>query len=289
MSIKVSIAIPTKGRSSEIIETVRSLIQQSVEPFEIIIVDQNDPPLFELDEYLKTIKNLKHVRNHQPGLVRNYNECLKQARGDVVLFLDDDITANPDLVKNIIKAFESDEKLGAVAGRVENRVGDLPPTEIKKVGHYNPWTNAVTANFNAEGNVRPVMFAQGAQMAFRRAALETIKGFDEGFVGNGYFFETDGGLRLLKQGYEIEFHPECKIMHHMAPRGGARINKLDHTYYFVRNGVRLHLRHAAIYQYPVFYVWLLGYILLKSAYNLSPKLLLKSLKALIDGLYFRPL
>ena len=74
--------------------------------------------------------------------------------------------------------------------------------KIKKTGFYNSWTGQVTGNFNSRSR-QEVQFAQGAQMSFRKEALLSAGGFDEGFVGNGYFFETDLGLRLIEKGYKI--------------------------------------------------------------------------------------
>lgn len=287
MTLKLSVVIPTLGRSQELIDTVSSLLKQTRLPDEIVILDQNQPSLKEVDAFLAKIALVKHFKGESPGVAINYNRCLMRATGDVVLYLDDDIIPDSHLVEMHLENYleegkDASPQLGGVAGRVEQPQGDLPPDQIREFGTYHSFSGRITARFNATRKAQ-VAIAPGGNMSFYRRILLETRGFDEGFGGNGYFFETDGSLRVSSQ-YRIVFEPRATLKHLMAPSGGARItDKAIHTYHYVKNGIRLYRRHSPIWGAPLISARLLSYVIAKAIYNGNLKILTQGLKALLEG------
>jgi GT2 family glycosyltransferase len=290
----VSVLIPTVGRNKELIDAVQGLMKQTVLPNEIIVVDQNEPVFDEVDRYLKTNSRVKHIKNVPKGVVPNYNRCLQEASGDVVLFMDDDVIPDADLIEKHIRHYSKSEvevpakevmPIGGVAGRIrEARNGMQETSPCRKIGFYGRFSGRVVANFSANRECE-VQFGQGANMSFLRSALLRIGGFDPRFDGNGYFFETDAGLRLRKAGYRMVFDPQAGLDHLISPRGGARIHdKSVHTFHFVKNGVRLYRRHSPLLGLPLYLAWLGFYSAAKSARNLNLSIFLKGLKGIWLGL-----
>jgi GT2 family glycosyltransferase len=281
--MKVSVLIPTLGREQEPIETIRCLARQSVPAHEIIVVDQNQPELPGLTAALREFPGVRHLRFKTKGVPLNYNRALAAAQGEIVLFLDDDVTMGPDLIRAHLANYEADSSLGGVMGRVEQPRGDLPPGEIREVGGFHPWSGRVIGHFNAKTR-SDVSVVQGVNMSFRRDVLAALDGFDLGFVGNGYFFEADMSLRVKAGGRKIVFDPQAMLTHLMAPAGGTRVkNKAVHTYFFVRNGLRLIRRHSPKAAQPLITMRMVGYLAAKSAYNLDPEILSLGLKAIWEG------
>jgi GT2 family glycosyltransferase len=283
MSLTVSVLIPTLGRKKELLDTVKSLLDQSHGPDEIVIVDQNMPEYLEVSDYLKSIPIVKHIKNMPKGVVPNYNRCLQMATGDVVIFLDDDVIPQRDLIQNHLKNY-SDQKIGGIAGRIKSAFGDRDPLKIKKVGSYGYFSGKVEAGFNSLER-QFVQFGQGANMSFRRSALLEINGFDPIFDGNAYFFETDAGLRLLKKGYKMVFDPTAEVFHLLASSGGARVkDKALHTSYFLRNGMKLYRRHSPAFGLPFYFALQVSYTMAKSVYNRDSRIFFMGLRALVEGL-----
>jgi GT2 family glycosyltransferase len=280
----LSVLIPTLGRSKEVIDTVRDLVSgQTRIPDEIVVVDQNIPSFPDLDEYLKNVPIVRHVRSATPGYAFNLNVGLKEVRGDIVLFLDDDVRLEPELVANHLRHYASVPGLAGVAGRVDQPHGDLDPSSIREIGRYGRWTGSVRGNFNARRSA-VVQIAPGGNMSFRREALLGVGGFDLGFDGNGYRCETDACLRVSAAGGKIVFDPEAGLKHLMAPAGGCRItDKSIHTYYYVKNGLRLYRKHSPGVGVPWFVARMVGYVALKSLYNGRKDILARGLKAVWDG------
>ena len=285
----VSVVIPTLGRQNELIATIDALLRQTAVPDEIIVVDQNEPSFAAVDNHLMTLKRVRHIRSRRKGVCHNENIALREAKGDIVLFVDDDVVLERDLIeKHLANYARSDAqtdglRLGGIAGRFEQPHGDRDPGQIRRVGKFNRWMGSVVANFNSNSRV-DVDFAQGVNMSFLRSALVEAGGVDEGFDGNGYFWETDLGLRVRRSGYRIVFDPQARLRHLMAKSGGCRLpDKSIHTYYYVKNGMRLMRRHSPKAALLIFIPRTFCYLLAKAAYNMNPKIFTKGLGALWTG------
>lgn len=281
--MKISVLIPTLGRSEELISTVKGLLRQSVLPDEIIVVDQNQPSIPEVDAFFTNQPLIKHVRNSQKGLCLNYNRALLEAQSDIVLFVDDDVVPGDNLIKEHLKQYQ-DDKVGGVAGRV-TVPGEGPAHPSGQVGMYKPLSGNLITNFNYCRTRRLVDFAQGCNMSFRKNALLEVGGFDMGFEGNGYNFEPDVCLRVKANGYKVIFEPKASLVHLAAPSGGARQkNKAIHTHYFVRNGLRLFRRHSPGRLLPAYLLKLATYVTAKAAYNRNISILSHGFRGIYDGM-----
>jgi GT2 family glycosyltransferase len=287
MSQSISVLIPTYGREKELIDTVQALLKQTRVPDEIVIVDQNGDAFPELDRFLKSISIVRHIKSPTPGVSINYNRCLSNAKSKIVLYLDDDVILDPRLIEMHLENYrDNDPTLGGVAGRVDQPSGDLDPNKIspKTVGRYHPWSGKSSGHFNFNRRCE-VQTAPGGNMSFYRRILLQTGGFDLGFEGNGFFFETDGSLRVHQAGYKIVFDPRATLTHLMAPAGGARVkDKAVHTYYFVKNGIRMARRHSPLFALPFIYLRLIAYFTAKALYNRNSRIFSQGCLAFARGL-----
>ncbi|MBW9393707.1 glycosyltransferase family 2 protein [Enterobacter roggenkampii] len=96
MNILVSVIIPTFGRPVNLSRAIDSVLSQTLNCFEIIVVDDNDPESLErnlteqvMSRYVdKNIKYVKHTKNENGAVARNTG--FKHSRGNYISFLDDD-------------------------------------------------------------------------------------------------------------------------------------------------------------------------------------------------------
>src|SRR5581483_9166384 len=100
---KVSIVIPTFNRASTLACTIDGLESQTLskEEYEIIVVDNasTDDTRSVLDAKTRKYPNIKSLFQSKPGAAATRNAGLRQATGDIVLFIDNDIFAEPRLIE----------------------------------------------------------------------------------------------------------------------------------------------------------------------------------------------
>lgn len=117
----VSVVIPTKNRSNYVRDTIDNVLAQTVKPFEIIVVDDSDDDdtrnvvTSAADRYSGQDVVIKHFWGKK-SLARGRLIGGLRSRGDLILFMDDDLDVSPDLVKTFIGGVEGD--LVAVWGNI---------------------------------------------------------------------------------------------------------------------------------------------------------------------------
>jgi len=125
--MKVSIIVPTFNREKMLKETIDSLINQTFEDFEIVIVDNCSAD--NTESVVKSYKNKKvrYFKNQNNGILAiNMNYGMKKAKGEYIAFCDDDDLWMPDKLEKQLVEFEKDEKIGLVCtnGMNFNETGD---------------------------------------------------------------------------------------------------------------------------------------------------------------------
>lgn len=202
--MKISLIVATRGRSVELRRLFTSLVGQSWNDLELIVVDQNvDDRAKAVVEEFEDCLLIRRITS-EPGASRARNAGLAVATGDVIGFPDDDCWY-PDGVLTLVSAFldRSPEWDGVIGHTVDESGGNtLPWGEAS--GRLTPamsWRRAVTY----------VYFLR------RRTALG-VGGFDT-TLGPGAGTSWGAGddndylLRTLENGAQVFFDSELKIHH----------------------------------------------------------------------------
>ena len=210
--LPITVAIPTYRRERVLIETLHYLLALSPPPAEILVLDQteqHEAATVEALQRLHDAESIRWVRLSEPSIPKAMNQGLLLAKQAVVLFLDDDIRPEPELLLHHVEACcRYPDAL--IAGRV-----------------IQPWHEGVTF---AAGE--PFHFActtpqwvtefMGGNFSVRRTAALAVGGFDENFVRVAYRFEAEFAHRFRHAGGRIRFEPAASIHHLKATDGGTR-------------------------------------------------------------------
>lgn len=115
----ITAIIPTRNRADLLRSAVESLDCQTLSKneFEVVVVDNGSTDhTMDLAVGLeKQWRNLRYVRENTPGLHAGRHRGLKEARGDVLVYADDDIRATPSWLEAIAENF-ADPKVSMVGG-----------------------------------------------------------------------------------------------------------------------------------------------------------------------------
>ena len=148
---------------------------------------------------------LDYVRCDRPGASRARNAGLYATTAPIVAFTDDDCIVAPDWSERLARSF-SDPEIGFLTGAVAaDRHARLPVSVV---------VGSVPTRF--EGAQDPAVYGAGANMAFRREAIEAVGGFDEG-LGPGTVLraaeDQDLFWRLARQGWVARYDPAIIVTH----------------------------------------------------------------------------
>ncbi|MGB5899757.1 MAG: hormogonium polysaccharide biosynthesis glycosyltransferase HpsN [Geitlerinemataceae cyanobacterium] len=230
ISPSISVIIPTYGREEPLRDTISDVLAQDYPDFEILVVDQTSTHQPETQTYLQTLAESKKIEwfrldwANLPG-ARNY--AIERSKGDIILFIDDDVRMQPNYLQNHAKNYQEKPNVGAVAGRVFDRMklsdsgGDLT-IETLSPEAMNP--GIAWYHIDLVHTIKPqqVLSARGCNMSFRREVFDKYGlRFDERFRGSAVREESDFCLRFRKTGYMIWYDPEASLIHLGEETGGC--------------------------------------------------------------------
>lgn len=212
-----SVIICTRNRASQLPVALAGLAAQSVDPalhWEIVVVDNgsSDGTEHVLRDWVTRLPAaLRWVNEPVPGLSAARNRGWREARGEIAVFLDDDCLPELGWLQALVDSYDAAE-IASVTGRL---VPSIDPVERERIDPA--WQSIYTFDY---GDVRrDVRRLSGANMSFRRSALEAIGGFDEdlGRVGACLLAGDDNhaGDSLLRQpeALRIVYQPEALVTH----------------------------------------------------------------------------
>jgi GT2 family glycosyltransferase len=223
--VSVSIVIPTYGRGQVLIDTVHSLLALPTTADEILVVDQTQnheaTVEAELAEWAAS-GTLRWIKQQPPGVVAAMNRGLREARNEIVLFLDDDIIPDDRLVEAHTRAHQDGPPCWAVAGQV------LQPGQEAIADGGRSSTKGLRADLNFAFNSSErceLQNVMAGNLSVKKSRALAVGGFDEQYVPPVSFrFETDFARRVLAAGGKVLFEPGARIRHLAVAAGGTRIS-----------------------------------------------------------------
>lgn len=222
MAYFISVIIPAHNRNDSLKNTLNSLLVQdySKNNYEIIVVGYTKNKTKKvIDSFNNPLIKYFEIDSIYPDKKRNYG--IKQAKGEIIAFTDDDCLPQKDWLSKINSAFESDKDLVGVEGKT---------TQDNRWIFYHASENLTGGKYLA------------CNYAFKKEALLKVGGFDENY---GFFREdTDLAFKLLSTGKKIKFDENVLVYH--PPRRISYFSKLKELF-FVKSDIRLYKKFPALY------------------------------------------
>lgn len=212
-ALAISIVIPTYGREQVLLDTVAYLLQLDYVPAEILIVDQTPEHEMETELALKKFEQagkIRWLRLLKPSITHAMNVGLQQASQPIVLFLDDDIIPDANLIAAHVNA-QTQPGCNIVAGQVL-QPGEEPLRSEQESGVFR----------FCSARAQHISEIMGGNFSIKRELALRLGGFDENFVHVAYRFEAEFANRVLQAGEKILFEPAASIRHLKAMAGGTR-------------------------------------------------------------------
>ncbi|MCY9703053.1 glycosyltransferase [Paenibacillus alvei] len=224
-SKKVSVVICTYKRSEKLANALASVVNQSFlkNDYEIIIVNNDiyNNEILQLVQEYKEKFNLTEdfIRYHVAplkGLSFARNVGMFSARGEIILYIDDDALADDNLLEETYNCFSSDSKLGVVGGNIILNLPD-PVPGIVRPGTEAYWSQLIISDNEIKYSNYQWEFPYGANYAVRKDSLLRIGGFrtSYGRKGNDYAGgeEIVVSFMMKEIGYKVALNPKMKVIH----------------------------------------------------------------------------
>ncbi len=213
---RVSIIIPAYNQASFTFATIWSIAKHTDHDisFEVILIDDCSP-----DDTARAldskIENLIFIRNQENlGFLQNCNKAAKMARGEHILFLNNDTNVQPNWLSPLVKILDDEPQTGMVGSRLV-----YPDGTMQEAGGII-WNDGTGWNFGKHQDpklpeynyVKEVDYISGASLMIRKSLWEDIGGFDERYVP-AYFEDTDLAFEVRKRGYKVKYQPLSWVVH----------------------------------------------------------------------------
>jgi GT2 family glycosyltransferase len=226
---KVSVIIATYGREQVLCDTLSQVLSEPYENKEVVVIDQTPEHTPGTRNYLESVRaSIRYIRMDHPSVTEAENLGIREATGDLLLFVDDDVKFEPGLIEAHVRNY-ADPHVSGVAGQVLE-VG-CSGTHVLSGGTDSPRFGYFFFRHDYAGRARVANVAEG-NMSFRRQALLDAGLIDERFRENAYLWGMDLALRVVKSGGRIVHDPSATLVHLRYRSGGVRMKAVRPLSYF---------------------------------------------------------
>lgn len=220
---------------------------------EIIVIDnysKENPEAYLKQQY----PQITFIRNPQnSGFAGGNNIGIQHAKGDYLLFLNNDTEITKGMIETLLAAFDKCPDAGIVCPKI---CYFEPPHLIQYVGYteINPYTarNKTIGNLEPDKNqytqITKTHYAHGAAMMIPRYVIDKAGNMPELYFL--YYEELDWCEQIKKQGYNIYVEPNACIYHKESVTTGR--NSPLKTYYLTRNRILFAQRNVSAINFSLF-------------------------------------
>ena len=225
-SPKISVIIVNYNGKKLLEKCLESLFKIDYNNFEVILVDNNSTDgsmEFVTKNYPKIIV-IKLDSNK--GFAEPNNIGTKIAKGEYLLFLNNDTVTTTNFISEMVNVFEKDEKIAICQSLLLKPDGNIDSSGdfIDKMGIvYNSKTKT--------DEIKEISSARGACMLIRKKIFDKLGGFDEKFFFS--FEDVDLGWRSWILGYKVVIVPNS-IVYHDAGKTSSKL-KSEAAYHGLKN------------------------------------------------------
>ncbi len=222
--LQFSFIICTYNRASYLKETIESVLFhfKDKQNFELLVIDNNSK-----DHTVQVVESfagnpvLKYFLETRQGLSHARNRGMAEAKGDIMVFIDDDVDIHNNYL-NLMEKLYSDPAINIVGGKVLPYNLDIPEW-LPQQFYF------IASIFDVGNEPRFVEKLMGANYSMRREVTEKVGLYNTelGRKGNNLMGgeENDYLARAQAKGYKVFYHPELIVYHKIE-------NKLNKEYIF---------------------------------------------------------
>ena len=241
----ISIIIPTLNRANLLELAIKSFCLQnfSLDKFEILVVDNRS--VDNTKEITQTAINsfhsnrIRYIYESELGLLSGRHRGALEAKGDILVFVDDDIEADPNWLSAIYESFQN-PLVQLVGGRNLPKYESTPPEWLEYFWVEHPFGQYLgelsLLDFGEQVREIDANYVWGLNFSIRRKALFELGGFHpdcipkhlQHFQGNG---ETGLTIKANQLRYKAIYQPKALVFHQV-PNNRMTYEYFEKRYFY---------------------------------------------------------
>jgi glycosyltransferase involved in cell wall biosynthesis len=300
--MEISVILCTYNRCQSLFKALESLaasrLPESVN-WQVLVVDNNSPDQTRavVEDYCRRYPGrFRYLFEPRQGKSYALNSGIRESRGDVIAFVDDDVTVDPNWLHHLTTMLTNREWAGA-GGRILPEAGFMPPLWMDTKGRYALAPLAMFDLGLEAGELREAPV--GTNMAFQREVFSKYGDFrtDLGPQPGSEIRNEDAefGFRLLAEGERFWYEPSA-VVYHSVPENRIRKayflawwcdkGRADLRQHGIAQGTKWFVGGVPLYLFRRLAVWTLRWMIgFNSRRRFSSKLKVWSLAGAIRECY----
>lgn len=209
-----SLVIPVYGQFAHTLACLRALAAHPpATAFEAIVVD--DGSADETPDALPQVAGVRyHRRAANGGFIAACNDGALLARGDVLVFLNNDTIAQPGWLEALLATFDEEPGAGLVGAQLlypDGRLQEAGGVVFDDGGAWN-YGRFESPDDPRFAYLRDCDYASGAAIAIPRALFAAVGGFDTRYAP-AYYEDTDLAFAVRAAGRRVVYQPASRVIH----------------------------------------------------------------------------
>lgn len=239
----LSVVVCTYNRKEYLLQCLKNIVESSIDSskFEVLVIDNNscDETASLVSEFVQKFKNIFYFKETNQGLSYARNRAMREARGDFLLYLDDDALVNSHGLEHLFDFLTQNTDAAVIGGKCVIKYLDKKPDWITKkgedwIGAYDFGNETIEIN-RSSMKKRIVRLPIGACFCVRKDFLSSIDGFDckLGRIGDKLLAgeETLVNFEALERGMRIVYLPGIFVDHLIQPERLTGKSLFSMTFY----------------------------------------------------------
>jgi GT2 family glycosyltransferase/SAM-dependent methyltransferase len=232
----ISVVIPVFNKSSytfNCLTSIRDVLADSDLKVEIIVVDDHSTD--DTSKLLAQVKGISVLTNPENlGFIDSCNNGAAAARGQYLLFLNNDTLVSPRCFEELLLTFENKADAGLVGAKLL-----YPDGRLQEAGGII-WNDASGWNYGRLDDpdkpeycyLREVDYCSGACIMIPRELFNQLGGFDTRFRP-AYYEDCDLAFQVRQAGYRVYYQPLAQVTHFEGVTSGTDVSKNVKSYQLI--------------------------------------------------------
>jgi GT2 family glycosyltransferase len=200
----LSVIVPAFDNRDFLDACLGSIRASTWRDYELIVADDSSADAASIRGTVESHGARLNRLEHHGGPAAARNAAARAAQGEILVFLDSDVTVHPDTLERLAGAFSRDPELDAVFGSY-----DFSPPVTGTVAAFR---NLLHAHVHHRSAGEATTFWAGCG-AVRRERFQALGGFDESY-GRPAVEDVEFGMRLYRSGGRLRLDPRIQVAHH---------------------------------------------------------------------------